>query len=75
MSLKIETFTVTSFQQNARLLTDTQSNEAVLVDVGGKGQELLAYVQAQGLKLKEIWLTHGHYDHICLLYTSDAADE
>lgn len=64
MSLKIETFTVTSFQQNARLLTDTQSNEAVLVDVGGKGQELLAYVQAQGLKLKEIWLTHGHYDHI-----------
>ncbi len=64
MNLKIETFIGTPFQQNARLLADRQSGEAVLVDVGAKAQEILNHVQEHGLKLKEIWLTHGHVDHV-----------
>lgn len=51
------------------LLTDSATGEAVLVDapegVWGKVQPLLAQ---EGCALKELWLTHGHWDH-----TQDAA--
>jgi len=35
----------------------------VLVDPGGDAERILHGVEKHGVKLKEIWLTHGHLDH------------
>jgi len=47
------------------LLTDAKLGEAVLVDAPG---DILAKVQPillkEGCVLKELWLTHGHWDHM-----------
>jgi glyoxylase-like metal-dependent hydrolase (beta-lactamase superfamily II) len=46
------------------LLTDSRLGEAVLVDAPG---DILAKIQPvlakEGCVLKELWLTHGHWDH------------
>lgn len=64
MSLNIRIFPVTPYEQNCSLLWDDETNEAVLVDVGGEAKRLWAFIQEMNLNLKEIWLTHGHLDHV-----------
>lgn len=63
MALQIQVIPVTPFQQNAALLWDDVSREAVLTDVGGEAERLLSAVSQYQLKLQAIWLTHGHLDH------------
>ena len=63
MALQIQVIPVTPFQQNAALLWDDVSREAVLIDVGGEAERLLSAVSQHQLKLQAIWLTHGHLDH------------
>ncbi|KEQ00033.1 Zn-dependent hydrolase, including glyoxylase [Snodgrassella alvi SCGC AB-598-J21] len=63
MALQIQVIPVTPFQQNAALLWDDVSREAVLTDVGGEAERLLSVVSQHQLKLQAIWLTHGHLDH------------
>ncbi|NUF10056.1 MBL fold metallo-hydrolase [Snodgrassella sp. ESL0324] len=63
MALQIQVIPVTPFQQNAALLWDDASREAVLTDVGGESERLLSAVSQHQLKLQAIWLTHGHLDH------------
>lgn len=47
------------------LLTDAKLGEAVLIDAPG---DILAKIQPvlekEGCSLKEVWLTHGHWDHM-----------
>lgn len=61
--LRIQTHTITDFQQNARLLIDESSNESVLIDPGGEAERLLDAVRESGSTLKAIVLTHSHIDH------------
>ncbi|MGE9548944.1 MBL fold metallo-hydrolase [Snodgrassella sp. CS2] len=63
MALNVQILPVTPFQQNAALLWDDVSKEAVLTDVGGEAERLLKAVETHQLNLKAIWLTHGHLDH------------
>lgn len=63
MALNVQILPVTPFQQNAALLWDDVCKEAVLTDVGGEAERLLKAVETHQLKLKAIWLTHGHLDH------------
>lgn len=63
MALNVQILPVTPFQQNAALLWDDVSKEAVLTDVGGEAERLLDAVETHQLNLKAIWLTHGHLDH------------
>lgn len=64
MALQMKIIPVTSFLQNATLLWDDESLEAVLTDVGGEAKLLLAEANRLQLKLQAIWLTHGHLDHV-----------
>lgn len=64
MALQYETIPVTPFQQNATILWDDQTREAVLLDVGGAADTLLAATAGHGLNLCAVWLTHGHLDHV-----------
>lgn len=63
MALQIQIMPVTPFRQNCSLLWDDETGEAVLVDVGGDVPFVLAEVAERGVRLKEVWLTHGHLDH------------
>lgn len=61
--LRIETHTITDFQQNARLLIDRSTNESVLIDPGGEADRLLDAVRESGSNLQALVLTHSHIDH------------
>ncbi len=60
----IRVITVGALEENCWMLIDEDSREAVLVDPGDEGARLLAAVDAEGATLKEIWLTHAHFDHL-----------
>lgn len=62
--LQTRIFPVTDYQQNSSLLWCDQTNEAALIDPGGDVPVLLEAVKESGLNLTQIWLTHGHLDHI-----------
>lgn len=51
-------------QENCWVLTDTASDSAILVDPGDEAPRLLAAVAESGCRLREIWLTHAHFDHL-----------
>lgn len=55
---------VTPFQQNCTLLWCEQTNEAAIVDPGGETDLLIGAIEAQGVKLVKVLLTHGHLDHV-----------
>lgn len=62
--MRIETFAVGPFQENAYLLVDERAGRAVLVDPGDEGDRLAAAVRGSGATLEAIWLTHAHVDHV-----------
>ncbi|HQT00972.1 MAG: hypothetical protein B7Y26_02605 [Hydrogenophilales bacterium 16-64-46] len=54
---------VTPYQQNCSLVWDA-AGRAALIDPGGEADRLLAEVEARGLTLEKLLLTHGHLDHV-----------
>lgn len=64
MALQLTIIPVTPYEQNCTLLWDDETKEAVLTDLGGSSAEIYQYIQQNNLQLKEIWLTHGHLDHV-----------
>lgn len=51
-------------ETNAYLLTAPDRGEAVLIDAPGDVWNPVAKrLQADGVRLTELWLTHGHWDH------------
>jgi len=62
--LKYQIIPVTPYQQNCTLLWCDQTRQAALIDPGGDVPVLLDAVKNNQLDLKQIWLTHGHLDHI-----------
>ena len=63
--MKIKTYNfLPEFGTNTYLVWDENSLEAVLFDIAAPGEELLIDIKELGLKLKYIFLTHGHGDHI-----------
>ncbi len=62
-NLDLRIIPVTPFAQNCSLLWDTGTMDGIVVDPGGEADKILAGIEKYGVKLKEIWLTHGHLDH------------
>lgn len=67
MSLHLEAFRTGPLDNNEFLLWDDASRELVVIDpsLGGDASLLRAHaLHAQGVTPHEIWLTHGHFDHV-----------
>ena len=62
-NLQIGIIPVTAFQQNCTLIWDEVSKEGVVIDPGGDVDRIESALAEAGIKVKEIWLTHGHIDH------------
>ncbi len=59
---------------NAYLLWEEEGREAVLVDAPpGCAEAVEPLLDSHGLVLREIWLTHGHWDH--MIGAADLAGE
>ena len=54
-----EDFTVCSY-----LIWDPDSMEAAMFDTGSNGDDAYSWVQALGLDVKQLFITHTHPDHI-----------
>jgi hydroxyacylglutathione hydrolase len=60
----IETFVLTAFQQNTRVISCGATRMAICIDPGEKSDELVSYIKENDLELQAIAITHGHLDHI-----------
>lgn len=63
MALQCRILPVTAFEQNCSLIWCDRTREAALVDAGGDIERLLAAVQAEGVTLTKLLVTHAHIDH------------
>lgn len=49
---------------NSYILVNKETNEAAIIDPGLNGDQIIAFLEEEGLVPTGIYLTHGHYDHI-----------
>ena len=62
--MRITPFVVGTVSTNCYLVWDEQSKEAMLVDPGLYKPVIDKAIEDNGLTLKYILLTHGHFDHV-----------
>ena len=62
--LKIISLTLGPVQTNTYIVADTETNEAIVIDPAWDGEKIAETALEQGWQIKEIWLTHAHFDHI-----------
>lgn len=62
--MKITGIVVGPFQSNTWLVTDDSGETGVIVDPGDDPQRIIGAIEAAGVKVPAILLTHGHIDHV-----------
>lgn len=61
--MKVITLCVGELAENCYIIP-TENNNAVIIDPGFDFEEIMYSLKQNGLTLKKILLTHGHFDHI-----------
>ncbi len=64
MSLDVRQLTVGPIAENCYLLRREGSDRGLIVDPGEEPERILAEVEAAGMKVEAILITHCHFDHI-----------
>jgi hydroxyacylglutathione hydrolase len=65
MSLDVREFTVGLVQENCYIArADPEAPTAVIIDPGEEAPRLLAAIEALGVEIEAILVTHCHFDHI-----------
>ena len=62
--MKIETFVTGIIGTNTYVAYNETTKEAVLVDPAACTKMLMHFIEEEGLSMKAVLLTHGHFDHI-----------
>lgn len=60
----IETFVITPFQQNTRVLVCEETRKAICIDPGEQSDAIVSFIKDNSYELQAITLTHGHFDHV-----------
>jgi len=64
VNLEIVRLTLGPLPNNVYLLGDRDSGDAVVIDPSYDSHKVLTRVESLGWTLRQIWLTHAHFDHI-----------
>lgn len=64
VSLVLETFVCPPFAENTYLVADPASGDAVVIDPGGRVDDILRTAALRGVRIGQIWGTHSHIDHV-----------
>ncbi|MDO9546941.1 MAG: MBL fold metallo-hydrolase [Pelolinea sp.] len=64
MTLQIDTFVLGPIENNTYLISDRSTNQAVLIDPAAPSKKISDFISLNDLVLKEVWITHAHFDHI-----------
>lgn len=64
MALWMKSLVTGELKVNCYLLGCQASGQALVIDPGGKASRILEILEEQGLTLKMVVNTHGHFDHI-----------
>ncbi len=59
----IKTLPVGQIEANCYIVTDESTLECAVIDPGDESNTILDYLEDRKLKVKYIFLTHGHFDH------------
>jgi len=62
--IQIQTFPLTVYQQNTRVVYCDETYKAICIDPASKSDELVSFIDKNNLHLQAITLTHAHLDHI-----------
>ena len=62
--ITIKTFVEGPIDANNYLVIDEESKDAVLIDCSSSRAEFIQAIKDCGVNLKQILLTHGHFDHL-----------
>jgi hydroxyacylglutathione hydrolase len=62
--MDVRMFTVGPVAENTYILRREGSDRALIVDPGDEADKLLSAIQALGIQLDGILLTHTHFDHV-----------
>lgn len=73
MPLKIHRLVLGLFQTNCYVLGDEQTGEAVVIDPPDNAPDILDVLQRESWSLREILVTHAHFDHLLALNELKAA--
>lgn len=60
--MTIKVFNDNTIEQNAYLLV--KGKDAIIIDPGFNGEAILEELRVLGVKLTDVLITHGHFDHI-----------
>jgi hydroxyacylglutathione hydrolase len=63
MPVEIIPFVLGVMENNTYLVVEPQSKAAVVVDPSFGAGEVLSYAQDKGWQVRQVWLTHAHFDH------------
>ncbi|MDA3845373.1 MAG: MBL fold metallo-hydrolase [Vallitaleaceae bacterium] len=62
--MEIITITVGQLETNSYVIADFDCMTCVIVDPAGEGKRIIDEITREGLTVKGILITHGHFDHI-----------
>ena len=63
MKLTIHLAVLGPIENNVYFLVDDDSGDCVVIDPGFEPETQLQLAQEHGWTIRQIWLTHGHFDH------------
>ncbi|MCK4916781.1 MAG: MBL fold metallo-hydrolase [Candidatus Omnitrophica bacterium] len=63
-NLGLKSFILGPLSNNCYIVFDANSNEGFLIDVTAPTEKIDEFIKEKGLKIKFIFLTHSHFDHI-----------
>ena len=62
--MKVESIVLGSIGTNCYIVTNEETKECFAVDMAECPQEYVNYIKNNGLEMKALFLTHGHFDHV-----------
>ncbi len=62
--MRLETFVLGMVETNTYVIIQEETKEALVIDPADTPSKFVDYFEKEGLELKGILLTHGHFDHI-----------